>query len=45
VAKRYWTYIVASKSGTLYVGMTNDIFRRVYQYKNHLVEGFTAKYD
>jgi putative endonuclease len=45
MAKQYWTYIVASKSGTLYVGMTNDIFRRVFQHKNHLVEGFTAKYD
>ena len=45
MAKRYWTHIVASKTGTLYIGMTNDVFRRVCEHKNHLVDGFTAKYD
>ncbi len=43
--RKFWTYIVASRSGTLYVGMTNNIEHRVSQHKNHLIEGFTAKYD
>ena len=42
--KSYYAYILASRSGVLYVGMTNDIKRRVYEHKNHLVEGFTSKY-
>ena len=36
---------MASQSGTLYVGMTNDIKKRVYQHKNHLITGFTDKYN
>jgi len=36
---------MASKSGTLYVGMTSNIKKRVYEHKNHLVPGFTDKYD
>ena len=43
--KTYYIYILASKrNGTLYIGMTNDIVRRVYEHKNGLVEGFTKKY-
>ena len=36
---------MVSKSGTLYVGMTNNIKRRVFEHKNHLVPGFTDKYS
>ena len=36
---------MASKSGTLYIGMTNNIKRRVLEHKNHLVPGFTDKYS
>ena len=43
--KDYYVYILASQSGTLYVGMTNNIKRRVCQHKNHLIEGFTDKYN
>jgi hypothetical protein len=37
---QYWTYIVASLSGTLYIGMTNKIERRIREYKKGIFEGF-----
>jgi len=37
---QYWTYIVACLSGTLYSGMTNNIERRIWEYKNGIFEGF-----
>lgn len=38
-------YILASKkNGTLYVGVTSDLIKRVWQHKSNLVEGFTKKY-
>jgi len=43
--KNYYIYIMTSQSGTLYIGMTNDIKKRVYQHKNHLIPGFTDKYN
>lgn len=42
--KRYYVYIMASHSRTLYVGMTNDLERRIYEHQNNLIEGFTSKY-
>jgi putative endonuclease len=36
---------MASESGTLYTGMTGNIKKRVYEHKNHLIEGFTDKYN
>jgi putative endonuclease len=39
-------YIVSNrKNGTLYVGVTSDLVRRIYEHKNHLNDGFTKKYD
>ena len=43
--KQYYVYIITNKSGTLYVGLTNNIKKRVYEHKNKLVEGFTKKYN
>ncbi len=40
----YFVYIMASRSRTLYTGVTNDLERRVEQHKQGRVPGFTAKY-
>jgi putative endonuclease len=41
----YWVYILASKpGGTLYVGVTNDLIRRIYEHREGLAPGFTKKY-
>lgn len=41
----YYIYILASgTSGTLYVGMTNNLSRRVWEHREGLVEGFTKRY-
>ncbi len=44
--KSYYVYILASKkNGTLYVGVTSNLIKRVYLHKQKLVDGFTKKYD
>jgi putative endonuclease len=43
--RAFYVYILASRSGILYVGMTNDLRRRVQEHKRKLVPGFTAKYN
>ena len=40
----YHVYIMSSFTRTLYVGVTSNLARRVYQHKNKLIVGFTAKY-
>lgn len=43
--KSYWLYILSSKSGTLYVGVTNNLAKRVFQHKHGLIKGFSKKYS
>ncbi|MBI4688556.1 MAG: GIY-YIG nuclease family protein, partial [Nitrospirae bacterium] len=43
--KRFFVYILCSKrNGTLYIGVTSDLIKRVYEHKNDLAEGFTKRY-
>ena len=43
--RSYWVYILASKPhGTLYIGVTNSLERRVWQHKTKVIEGFTKQY-
>jgi putative endonuclease len=43
---QYYIYILASqKNGTLYIGVTNDLERRVLEHKQKINEGFTSKYE
>lgn len=42
----YYLYILASgRNGTLYVGVTNSLIRRIYEHKNDQKDGFTKKYQ
>ena len=46
MTKDYFVYILASRrNGTLYIGVTNDLLKRVHQHKERLVPGFTHKYN
>jgi putative endonuclease len=43
--KIFWVYILASRiGGTLYIGVTNDLVRRVFEHRSEVMQGFTKRY-
>jgi putative endonuclease len=46
LTKTYFVYLLASKrNGTLYLGVTHDLVARTWMHREHVVEGFTSRYD
>ena len=44
--KDYYVYVLASqRNGTLYVGITSNLIKRIWEHKNKAIEGFTQKYN
>ncbi len=43
-SKDYYVYIMASDTGTLYTGVTNNLVRRISEHQQGIFEGFTKKY-
>lgn len=44
--KQYCVYIITNQNnGTLYIGVSGDLKRRIYEHKHKLIEGFSKKYD
>ena len=45
MSKRYYVYIITNNPrGTLYIGVTDDIARRLFEHKNKMINGFSKKY-
>jgi len=45
-AKQYYVYVLTNRTNrVLYIGVTNNLGRRIFEHKNKLVEGFTKKYN
>lgn len=43
--KQYYIYILRSNTGVLYIGITSNLIKRLWEHKNKLVKGFTNKYN
>jgi putative endonuclease len=41
----FWVYITASRRRVLYTGVTKDLVRRIYEHREHLVPGFSSRYN
>lgn len=45
MSNSYYVYLLTSQNNkVMYVGMTNNLERRIYEHQHHLLEGFTSKY-
>ena len=44
MTKTYYVYILTNRTGTLYIGVTNDLARRLWEHRSGLVPGFTERY-
>lgn len=43
--QQYYVYILTNNSGTLYIGITSNLIKRIWEHKNKVVKGFTEKYN
>lgn len=43
--KTFYVYILTNNSGTLYIGVTSNLVKRMWEHKNKVVKGFTEKYN
>ena len=44
MSRRFFVYILASRSGVLYVGVTSNLLHRLHQHRTHAIAGFTERY-
>ena len=42
--RNFFVYLLASRSGVLYVGVTSNLLRRIHEHRTHAVDGFTSRY-
>ena len=45
MGKSYYVYILTNNSETLYIGITSNLIKRIWEHKNKVVKGFTEKYN
>jgi putative endonuclease len=46
LSKSYYVYIITNKKyGTLYIGLTSNLIKRIYEHKHNVIQGFSSKYN